>query len=241
MPIDGVFFDLVGTLIRSRGSIGEQYASFARRFGASDADPARVGRAFREAMRQAPPMAFPGRSVEETAAAERAWWRELVAEVVGQARLGEALNGQVFERFFASLYDHFTTAEAWEPYPDAVPALQRLRFGGLTVGLITNYDTRVYPVLDAVGLAPLLDSVSIPALVGAAKPEPAIFLRALDAHALEPQRAMFIGDELADDYAGAEAVGMLAVLLDREDRHLAEGLRRISDLGQLDEVLRAGW
>ena len=231
---DAVFFDLVGTLIRSKESIGEQYAAWARRFGAQTADAHQLGAAFRDAMRQAPPMAFPGVGLEAVAAAEREWWRELVRWVVGTAQLGGVLAGETFERFFSALYQHFTTAAAWEAYPDVAPALQALHLRGVTVGLITNYDTRVYAVLDALDLSDLLDSVTIPALAGAAKPDPLIFAHALQAHLLEPARCLYVGDEIVDDYTGSEGAGMVPVLLDREGKHEGKGFRRI---GSLDELV----
>lgn len=232
-PIDVVFFDLVGTLIHARTSIGEQYAACARRFGATAAEPALLGRAFTQAMRQAPAMAFPGRSYAETAEAERGWWRQLVSAVVKETGLDSVLAGARFDRFFADLYDHFTTADAWAPFPDARPALEWLAVHGVRVGLITNYDTRVYPVLEAVGLAPLLDSVTIPALAGAAKPNAAIFQVALEAQQAEAGRALYVGDEPGDDYMGAQAAGLMPVLIDRDGRYAAGGYRRIVSLMDL--------
>lgn len=231
--IRAVFFDLVGTLIRSRRPIGEQYAAWARKHGAARADPARLAAAFVRAMQDAPPMAFPGLSLEATARAERGWWHRLVAKVVGQCGLDDVLEGARFERFFSDLYAHFTTSDAWEAFPDARPALAALGSRGLTVGLVTNYDTRVYAVLDAVGLADLLDSVTIPALAGAAKPDPAIFMHAVRRHGVEPSRSIYVGDELGDDYAGATAAGLKAILIDREEKHAAEEVRKIGDLGEL--------
>jgi putative hydrolase of the HAD superfamily len=231
--VTGVFFDLVGTLIRATRPIGDQYAACARRHGASAADPQTMGAAFSRAMRNAPQMAFPGDSLEEVALAEREWWRQLVGTVVSDSGLGRELRDERFDLFFRDLYRHFTTADAWEVFPDALPSLARLRNSGLIVGLVTNYDTRVYPVLDAVGLADVLDSVTIPALAGSAKPDPAIFTCALEAHGIEPWRAVFVGDEPGDDYAGAASAGMQAVLLDREGRYEGKGYRRIESLSEL--------
>ena len=146
-----VFFDLVGTLVRGTKPIGQQYADWLRRFGV-EPDPVRLDAAFHQAMAAAPPMAFPGRSFGEAAALERKWWNGLVRDVVTRAGMTDALSGGTFERFFAALYDHFTTAAAWELYPDVLPALARLRARGSVLGLITNYDTRVFRVLDALDL-----------------------------------------------------------------------------------------
>jgi putative hydrolase of the HAD superfamily len=235
VPVAGFYFDLVGTLIRSRAPIGEQYAAWARRHGAAHADARRMGQAFHRSMRDAPAMAFPGTAFEATAAAERDWWRHLVGKVVEESGLSGTLRGDRFEAFFRDLYRHFTTADAWETYPDALPALAGLRDAGHVVGLVTNYDTRVHAVLDALGLAQVVDSVTIPALVGAAKPDPAIFRHALGRHHIEPAQAVFVGDDPADDYAGAEAAGMWAVLVDREGKYGGTGMRTVRGLQDLVE------
>jgi putative hydrolase of the HAD superfamily len=228
-----VFFDLVGTLIRGTRPIGDQYAEQALKFGAR-ADPSRLNAAFRQAMSAAPPMAFPGRSFGETAALEREWWTGVVRDVITRAGLSDALGGETFGRFFASLYVHFTTADAWQIFPDVLPALERLRRKGATLGLITNYDTRVFAVLDALGLSPLLTEVVIPAHVGAAKPDPAIFAHALRRAGVRAEDAVHVGDELDDDYRGAEGAGMKAVLLDRDGKCGEPGvLNRIESLSEL--------
>jgi putative hydrolase of the HAD superfamily len=228
-----IFFDLVGTLIRGRRPIGDQYAEELRRHGIQ-ADPVRLDLAFGQAMRAAPAMAFPGRTVREAGELERQWWRHVVRQVTDLAGLGHLLEGPSFDGFFAALYDRFTTGRAWELYPEVVPTLSALRGRGLPLGLITNYDTRVFPVLEALGLAPLLDSVTIPAHVGAAKPDPAIFRHALNGLGLIPGDALHVGDELEDDYRGAEAAGMNAALLDRSGRHAgAPSVRRIESLADL--------
>src|SRR5512141_1813975 len=126
--VRAVFFDLVGTLIGPARPIGDQYAEWARRHGASEAASDRMGDAFRRAMRVAPPMSFRqlGR-IDEIAAAERRWWADLVRDVVAQCGLASTLGGVGFDAFFDDLYDHFTTADAWTAYPDAAPELARLR------------------------------------------------------------------------------------------------------------------
>lgn len=229
------FLDLVGTLVRGTKPIGEQYADWARRFGAVP-DAGRLDTAFRQAMASAPPVAFAGRSFGETAILERQWWADVVREVVERAGLGDVLTGTTFERFFAGLYDHFTTPAAWELYPDVLPALTAWRDRGTTLGLITNFDTRVFVLLDALGLAPFLSAVVIPAQAAAAKPDRAIFDYALERLGVAGADALHVGDELDDDYRGAESAGIRAVLLDRAGRYRGEnGLRRIESLAELGE------
>jgi putative hydrolase of the HAD superfamily len=213
--VRAVFFDLVGTLIHGRAPIGVQYAAMARRHGV-DADADALDGAFRREMLETPPPAvFPG-SLSRTAASERDWWRALVTRVVFACRLHSLAEGNRFDPFFEDLYRHFTTASAWQLYEDVVPVLLELRARGILTGLVTNYDTRVYLLLDSLGLTPLLDSVTIPAVAGAAKPDGRIFAHALGKHALSAREAVHVGDSPTDDYHGARRAGLVAVLLDRD-------------------------
>jgi putative hydrolase of the HAD superfamily len=185
-------------------------------------------------MRVAPPMSLPViLQPDAMAAAERVWWANLVRSVLEQCGLDARLGGERFDAFFGDLYDHFTTAEAWRTYPDVQPTLERLKRSSVVVGLITNYDTRVYRVLDALGLSTALDSVTIPATAGAAKPARAIFEYALRQHGLSASEAVYVGDEIGDDYEGAEGAGMRAVLIDREGTSGESRLTTITDLTEL--------
>ncbi len=230
-----VFFDLVGTLIKPRQPVGEQYSLLARRYGAA-VDARAMEAAFHEAMRTAPGSTPGGGSLESTAAAERRWWEDLVRGVVASCGAAELERPGVFEDYFGELYEHFTTADAWARYDDALPALDALAIQGIPTGLITNYDTRVYRVLDALGLASRLGSVTIPANAGASKPDRRIFAHALEAAGVAPADGLHVGDSLGDDYHGATAAGMSAVLLDRDGRH--EGGRRSRRIGGLGELSR---
>ena len=228
-----VFFDLVGTLIRARRPIGEQYAAVARRHGAGQADALGLEQAFRQEFRAAGAIPVQAGSAADIARAEREWWVGLVRRIIARAGLGDDLGGRRFDAFFDELYRHFTTADAWSAYPDAGPALERVRARGLRVGLVTNYDTRVYAVLNALGLSSALDSVTIPAVAGAAKPDRRIFAKALGTHGLPADAVVHVGDSMVDDYEGASAAGLVAILLDRPDAHGAASIRRIVSLDEL--------
>ncbi len=101
-------------------------------------------------------------------------------------------------------------------YPDAIPAVVQVRATGLHVGLLTDVDEKfVRPILEAVRLAPLLDSLTTSEAVGVGKPNPRIFRAALEAAACAPRRAIVVGDSRTRDVAGAKAAGMLALFLHR--------------------------
>src|SRR6267143_696253 len=116
-----------------------------------------------------------------------------------------------FERTYDAMH-----AERCRLFPDAIPAVRRVRATGRHVGLLTDVDEKfVRVVLNAVHLAPLLDSVTTSEAVGVGKPNPRIFQSALAKAGCAPAEAVLVGDSRTRDVAGAKAVGMLALHLHR--------------------------
>lgn len=228
----GVFFDAAGTLFRVRGTVGEIYRSVALGYGVDP--PAQVlERGFRRAFRMAPPMAFPGAGPEEIASMEKTWWREVVRET-----FREVGGFPRFDDYFSQLFEVFRGPRGWELFPETLEVLGSLRDRGFVVGVISNFDSRLLDVSRALGLTPYLDSFTLSSRAGAAKPDPAIFLRALDCHGLSPREAVHVGDSPGDDVRGAVAAGLVPVLLDRDGRERGpEGICTISHLGDLLELL----
>ena len=68
----------------------------------------------------------------------------------------------------------------------------------------------------SLGIRDYFDFAVISGLTGYEKPEPEIFHAALSAAAVPPEEAIHVGDSLRDDVAGAQAVGIRAVHLDRK-------------------------
>jgi putative hydrolase of the HAD superfamily len=100
-------------------------------------------------------------------------------------------------------------------FPDAAPALRRLRADGHVLVVVSNWDCSLPEWLRPTGLLDLVDHVVSSAVVGAAKPDPAPFRRALELAGVEPGAALHVGDSPDNDLAGARAAGVRAVLVDR--------------------------
>jgi putative hydrolase of the HAD superfamily len=158
-----VFFDLVGTLIKAQSSIGAQYAGVARRFGI-EADPNALDRVFSAVLARSPTFALPDPAEPDLARREKQAWRAIVRMVFVEAGYGWVPRSASFSEYFEALFAHFATCDAWVLYPDVIPALEELRRAGHRIGLISNFDSRVFPLLDRLGLASTLTSVTIPAL-----------------------------------------------------------------------------
>ena len=71
---------------------------------------------------------------------------------------------------------------------------------------------------------------------GRVKPHPTIFQAALDTLGVPARDAVMVGDSLEEDIEGARALGMRAILIDREERH-PEVEERLTDLFGLPAAL----
>ena len=122
----------------------------------------------------------------------------------------------------------------FEPFPDTVPALEALRTAGVRVVAASNWDVSLHEQLAATGLTPLLDGALSSAEVGAPKPDPRIFTRALALAGARPQEALHVGDDVEADVGGAQAAGLEPVLIDRDGTlDPPPGVRVIASLAEL--------
>ncbi|MFH7243888.1 MAG: HAD-IA family hydrolase [Spirulina sp.] len=207
-----IFLDAVGTLFGVAGSVGDIYTDIAQRHGVT-ADPQVLNQAFFRTFSAAPEMAFPGCDPTTIPQREYQWWRVLAQQTFSSAGVIDQFVD--FDSFFADLYAHFATAAPWKVYPDVPVALQRWQRRGIELGIISNFDSRLYRVLEALHLADFFQSVTISSEVGAAKPSSQIFEMALQKHRCDPSQAWHLGDSEEDDFHGAKAAGLWGVWLQR--------------------------
>jgi putative hydrolase of the HAD superfamily len=110
-------------------------------------------------------------------------------------------------------------AEHFELYEDALPVLEALRGQGLRLGLLSNTSRDLEQFVAHHGFD--VDAVLTSRAHGKTKPHETIFRAMLERLDVEPGAAAMVGDTLEDDIEGARAIGMRAVLVDREDRYPA--------------------
>jgi putative hydrolase of the HAD superfamily len=207
-----ILLDAVGTLFGVRGSVGEVYSAIAQDFGVQVQAEA-LNDAFLQAFAAFPPPVFPGATSDEIPYCEFEWWHR-VAELTFR-QVGAFEQFANFTEFFDELYQHFATAEPWFIYPDVLPALEQWRRIGIQLGIVSNFDSRLNHVLDALKLREFFTSITISTQIGVAKPDPQIFTAALEKHYCDAQDAWHIGDSFRQDYEGARAAGLRAILIER--------------------------
>ncbi len=205
-----VFFDAAGTLIVPREPVGESYARIARHYGVHTSGAA-VNAAFRRVFHETPALAFgPGLPAEVLRRLERQWWRELVvATFTGLGTFSD------FDAYFASLFEFFADPGNWTACSEAAATLERLRRDGAALGVISNFDYRLYRILDGLGLRRHFDSITLSSETGWAKPAPQLFEAALHTHGVTAAEALHVGDSDHHDIGGAQSLGIATIHVDR--------------------------
>jgi len=212
-----VFFDAANTLVHPHPPVGELYARTARKYGV-DVSAADVQAAFRRSWEvlQVKAAGDPVRyGIGE--ADGRRWWHALVAETFRPLGLP-----QPFDTFFDELYTLFAHPDVWRVYPEVEEVLRTLKARGLTTGVISNWDVRLGPLLEGLGIRPYLDHVVLSAIVGWEKPHPRIFESALELVGIPASQALHVGDNYQQDVVGAQQVGIYAVWLRRRGTDQAD-------------------
>jgi len=247
-----VFFDAGGTLFRPYPSVGAVYARVAAAHGVQvDAD--HVEKAFHEKWHERNGMtSLAGLASEKI---EREWWYQMVRDVFSGNSSSSAASGRGcmdspptaagndgtpfhdFDGFFQELYDLFARAECWRLFEDTIPVLDLLKGKGLRLAVISNWDHRLFSIVDQLGLSAYFEQVTASSAMGTAKPGKRIFEAALEGMRIPASEGLHVGDSLEDDYHGASRAGLRAVLLDRHAKGY-NGVVRIHSLHQLPDLLK---
>nr|WP_290226802.1 HAD-IA family hydrolase [Trichocoleus desertorum] len=210
-----IFLDAVGTLFGIQGSVGTLYSQLAQQFGV-EVSEAELNLAFGQSFRRSSPAAFPDAEPSEIPVLEFEWWQAIAQETFAQAGVLQQFSD--FATFFKQLYAYFATATPWFVYPEVPAVLEQWRSQGIELGILSNFDSRLYSVLDALDLAKFFTSITISTEVGAAKPNPNIFAAGLKKHDCAAIAAWHIGDSYQEDYEAAQAVGLTGIWLNRTEK-----------------------
>lgn len=228
-----VLLDVGDTLISPRESFGAVYAEVWRGLGVERpaADFERGLRAVWDSMSGTIPPGvdrygyYPG--------GEEEYWlrfvRRAVAALDGD---GADVGEDAIVAALRGLRDAFRDPAAWRVHDDVPQALAGLREGGVRLGVVSNWDSKLPGLLDALGLTPWFDSIGVSHLVGCEKPDPRLFLHVLDEMGATAAEALHVGDIPELDGAGARAAGIDSLIVDRRGR-VEPGPEVIPDLSSL--------
>src|SRR5437588_8984244 len=214
-PPKAIFFDAAGTLFHLSGTVGHHYAVAGEKVGLT-LDTHQLDRAFDSAWEKMPRRAAISGPREND---DKNWWRELVALVLDEA--APSLSELDRDNFFEIAYEHFAESGVWELYPEVPDVLKQLR-ARFQLAVISNFDGRLRFILEHLGIAKYFAHVFISSELGADKPDPEIFRRALKGMNLSADVVVHVGDDPERDWKAATAAGLRVFLLDRPRNSLRD-------------------
>ena len=213
--IEAILFDAVGTLFRLTKTVGDHYAYVGREVGL-DLDPQALEVAFHAAWKQMPQRAAIDGPREND---DKGWWRELVDLVLDQ--VAPSLNEFVRDNLFEIAYEHFAEAGVWELYPEVLEVLEKLR-PPFQLAVISNFDGRLRFILQHLGISKFFTHIFVSSELGADKPDPEIYRRALKFIDLKPNEVLHVGDDPERDWEADTAAGLSIFRLDRRKNSLRD-------------------
>lgn len=222
MAVRAVLFDVDFTLCRPGPALSaERYARIAARHGvtldASRYDEAREAAALN--LKRHPELLH-----DDTI------WHRFTEEIF----LGMGGPPEIAAGCASEIERGWEVSENFELFEDVLPVLDELRRADLGVGLVSNgiRDLTEFVAHHRLDVDAIVDSRSH----GRVKPHPTIFQVALERLGVAAVEAVMVGDSLEEDVEGARALGMGAILVDRDDRH-PEVAERLTDLYGLPAAL----
>ncbi|HWD79393.1 MAG TPA: HAD family hydrolase [Kribbella sp.] len=163
--------------------------------------------------------------------------RELTFAEQRRLRVREFLGVDASDAEADAMFDAYVRRyeAGWAAYDDAVPVLRAVRAAGLGAVVLTNGNTAHQRYkLDRLGLTAEIDELITGDDLPATKPDPRAFGYALERVGAAPAEVLMVGDSLENDIRGAQAAGIHAVLIDRDDLHAQAGVPRIRSLTDIN-------
>ena len=214
----GIFFDAAGTLIRLTKSIGAHYALVANGQGLT-LDPEQLTRDFAIVWKEMPIRPATGEPREDD---DKGWWRDLVERLFD--RVSPRIDPFDRDAFFEAAYAHFAEAGVWELFPEVREVLDAL-VPRYELAVVSNFDGRLRMIFQHLAISKYFRHVFLSSELGADKPDPWIYERALEISGLAPNEVLHVGDDPERDWAAASSAGLEVFRLNRPQNSLRDLMR----------------
>lgn len=213
--IKTIFFDAAGTVIHLPNSVGHHYAYVGERIGLR-LDRTALDEAFLACWKATPQRpAIDGPRDDD----DKLWWRELVNRVLN--RVAPSVAALDRDAFFEAVYGHFAEPGVWDLYPEVIEVLDTLH-SRFQLAIISNFDGRLRVILEHLGVSKFFGHVFLSSELGADKPDPRIYRRALRLSGARPNETLHVGDDPVRDWEGASAAGLEVFRLERPRNSLRD-------------------
>lgn len=142
------------------------------------------------------------------------WWAAL-APVFERAFLGVGIGAEEAGRLAGEVRTTYLDAARWRLYEDTVPVLRSLASSGWTHRVLSNHVPELEPLLGALGIRDLFQSVYTSGQTGYEKPHPCAFEAAIGP-GVDRSAVWMVGDSLTADVGGAQAARISAILVRKQ-------------------------
>jgi putative hydrolase of the HAD superfamily len=198
-----IVFDAVGTLIHPRPAVTEVYERIGRLHGSKLRAP-EIGPRFRQAFREQDEIdRHADWRTDETREGGR--WRAIVESVLWDVAEKELC--------FRMLFDHFARPEGWACGSHGAQVLESLARQGYRLAIASNYDRRLRAVVAGLSDLKPVQEIFVSSEIGWRKPSIRFFDALVRQTELRPEQILHIGDDYANDVAGAGSAGLQAWFL----------------------------
>ncbi len=214
VPVKVVFFDVGATLLTPKTDEGTTFSRIAQQLDIA-VDPATVTALVPTMYERYEQLYEQDDSFWSDDIRAQAIWIEMYEYLASLLHIEPSLHGELAQK----VYNYYFSFSAWKTFDDVLPTLDTLRRQGIRMGLISNWDSTLEPIITGMGLAHYFESILSSAVVQLHKPMPEIFNLALESMGVTADEAMHVGDHVFADALGAAKVGITPILLDRHSKY----------------------
>jgi putative hydrolase of the HAD superfamily len=232
--IRAIFFDLDGTLRHNDPSPERTIFDLAVKLGVPDS-PEKRRRALRWVHYYWAQSTEMLQDVETYEGSKQGFWSNYIRQNLVAFECLPALLEEIFPQVYTYMDEQYKPQDRL--IPGVLETLQRLRLAGFGLAVISNRTKPYLEHLKALELDGYFELVVAAGEVEAWKPEPGIFLHALQQMDLKPEEAIYVGDNYFADVVGARRAGMHPVLLDPEGIYPDPGCAVLNSVADLMEFL----
>ncbi|MCZ6675576.1 MAG: HAD-IA family hydrolase [Verrucomicrobia bacterium] len=220
-----ISFDATGTLFDPFPSIGAIYSEVLQNHGVFMTEPELEMRFMAEFHKSR--MHSPG-TINESVERER--WTEVV-----QAILGNEYQDALFEMLWKTMGEGYR----WKPKPRLKRTLQALKDEGFRLIIVSNWDQRLYGILENLKLRDFFDGVFISTELGMEKPSVSIYHKVAELLGATPSSLLHLGNSMSNDFTPSLRAGWNSLLLHNRIPHGMEPGTVLGSIDQLPEVLKS--
>jgi len=163
----------------------------------------------------------------------RAFWTGVYDRMLADLRVADV------DGLASVLYREFTRMENYVLFEDVPSTINTLRAAGLTLGVVSNFESWLEEWFGAHDLVEAFPVRVISGIEGVEKPDERIYRLGLERAGVAADESVYVGDNPEFDVDPPAALGMFAVLVDRRKRFPDHPGPRITDLRDLPTLIGA--